>query len=179
MTTRSSFQYGKRLAIVGSILTAMVMLPYVGLLLSAVGVFLLLKAMKTFSIYYQDNSIYQNFLTSAKYYAVVLTSLGVVLIIITTTSPLVVANRELSTICTAMSIAAFMLSILAAYNMRKTLNLFSQKTSAKTFAVAGNLLLAGSLAAVLPAGFLVVFVAWALAVACFINILPRNNVPLA
>jgi uncharacterized membrane protein len=169
------FQDGKYLAIVGSILTALVVVPYVGLLLSAVGLFLLLKAMKTFSCYYQDNGIYQNSVTSAKYYAVTLTALGVVFVIITITSPLAAVNREVSLVCTTMGIAAFMFSIFAAYHIRKTFNLFAQKTGAKTFMVAGNLLLAGSVAVVLQVGFLVVLIAWALAVACFINILPRNN----
>jgi uncharacterized membrane protein len=68
-----------------------------------------------------------------------------------------------------------MFSIFAAYHIRKTFNLFAQKTGAKTFMVAGNVLLAGSVAVVLQVGFLVVLIAWVLAVACFINILPRNN----
>ena len=73
----TNFQYSKTLAMEGSILTLLGLIPYVGWVLGIIGVVLLLRAMKEFANYYQDNTIYQNSLTGVKYYIVALIALAV------------------------------------------------------------------------------------------------------
>ena len=73
----TNFQYSKTLAMEGSILTILGVVPYVGWVLGIIGIILLLRAMKEFANYYQDNEIYQNSLTGVKYYIVALIALAV------------------------------------------------------------------------------------------------------
>ena len=73
----TNFQYSKTLAMEGSILTILGLVPYVGWVLGIIGVILLLRGMKEFANYYQDNEIYQNALTGVKYYIVALIALAI------------------------------------------------------------------------------------------------------
>ena len=73
----TNFQYSKTLAVEGSILTILGLVPYGGWVLGIIGVILLLRGMKEFAIYYQDNEIYQNALTGIKYYIVALIALAI------------------------------------------------------------------------------------------------------
>ncbi len=56
----SSFQYSKTLAMEGSIFLILGLVPYVGWVLGIIGVILLLRGIKEFANYYQENIIYQN-----------------------------------------------------------------------------------------------------------------------
>ena len=73
----TNFQYSKTLAMEGSILTILGLVPSVGWVLGIIGIILLLRALKEFANYYQDNEIYQNALTGVKYYIVALIALAV------------------------------------------------------------------------------------------------------
>ena len=72
-----NFQYSKTLAIEGSILLLLGLIPTVGWILAIVGIVLLLKATKELSNYYQDESIHKNAWTGLKYYIVALIALAV------------------------------------------------------------------------------------------------------
>ena len=65
-----NFQYSKTLAVEGSILLLLGLVPTVGWVLGIVGIVLLFKAMKELSYYYQDESIYRNTWTGLKYYII-------------------------------------------------------------------------------------------------------------
>ena len=65
------------MAVEGSILLLLGLVPTVGWVLGIVGIVLLLKATKELSYYYQDESIYQNALTGLKYYIVALIAAAV------------------------------------------------------------------------------------------------------
>ena len=72
-----NFQYSKTLAIEGSILLLLGLIPTVGWVLGIVGIILLFRATKELSSYYQDESIHQNAWTGLKYYIVALIALAV------------------------------------------------------------------------------------------------------
>ena len=78
-----NFEYSKTLAIEGSILLLLSLIPYVGWVLGIVGVVLLLRSMKEFSNYYQDEQIYKNAFTGVKYYIVAIVAAAVAIAAIT------------------------------------------------------------------------------------------------
>ncbi len=69
-----NFEYSKTLAIEGSILLLLSLIPTVGWILGIVGVVLLLRSMKEFSNYYEDEKIYQDTLTGVKFYIIAISS---------------------------------------------------------------------------------------------------------
>src|SRR5665647_3793400 len=78
-----NFEYSKTLAGEGAILLLLSLIPYVGWVLGIVGIVLLVKAMKEFSYYYQDEEIYRNTLTGVKYYIVAIIAAAVAIVGIT------------------------------------------------------------------------------------------------
>src|ERR1700690_2375486 len=73
----TNFQYSKTLAMEGSILLILSLVPYVGWVLGIIGIILLLRGLKEFANYYQENEIYQNSLTGVKYYIIALIAAAV------------------------------------------------------------------------------------------------------
>ena len=75
-----SFESSKTLAVEGAVLVLLSLIPYVGWVLGIVGVVLLAKAMKEFSNYYQDQSLYQKAWTGIKFYIVAIVAAAVAIV---------------------------------------------------------------------------------------------------
>ncbi len=172
----TSFEYSKTLAMEGSILVLLGPIPYVGWVLGIIGVILLLRAMREFANYYQDNQIYQNSLAGVKYYIVALIVLavsgagfivGFVFSDFVNTLRLGTGNVIGLAVGITFLVVAFVFYILAAVRLRKTFDTLAQKTGEHSFETAGMLLWAGSLLTIFIVGLLLIFVAWIFAVIGF------------
>ena len=172
----TSFEYSKTLAMEGSILILLGLVPYVGWVLGIIGVVLLLRGMREFANYYQDNQIYQNSLAGVKYYIVALIALavsgagfivGFVFSDFANTLRLGTGNVIGLAVGIAFLVVAFVFYVLAAVRLRKTFDTLAQKTGEHSFETAGTLLWAGSLLTILIVGFLLIFIAWIFAVVGF------------
>jgi uncharacterized membrane protein len=172
----TNFQYSKTLAMEGSILTILGLVPYVGWVLGIIGVILLLRGMKEFASYYQDNEIYQNSLTGVKYYIVALIALaiagagfvvGFVINNFPTTLTFGIGNAIGLTVGIAFLIVTFVFYVLAASHLRKTFSTLAQKTGEHSFETAGTLLWVGSILTIIGVGVLLIFAAWIFAIIGF------------
>ncbi len=183
----TNFQYSKTLAMEGSILTILGAVPYVGWILGIIGVILLLRAMKEFANYYQDNEIYQNSLTGVKYYIVALIALavagaGFVIGFVINSFPTTfgVGNAIGIAVGAAFLIVAFVFYVLAASHLRKTFNTLAQKTGEQSFETAGTLLWVGAILTIIGIGVLLIFIAWIFAVIGFFTMKgPQQQQPYA
>ena len=165
-----NFQYNKTLAIEGSIMLWLSMVPYVGWVLGIIGVVLLLRSMKEFSNYYQDESIYKNTLTGIKYYivAIIAAAVATASIVIgvwtatgfTSTFTLTPAFGVGLIAGLAGIVVAFVFFVLAAWNLRKTFNTLAQKSGEHSFETAGTLLWIGSILTIIVVGLLLIVIAW-------------------
>jgi uncharacterized membrane protein len=172
----TSFEYCKTLAMEGSILLILGVVPYVGWVLGIVGIFLLVRAMREFASYYQDNSIYQNAVGGIKFYIVALIALGVSgggfivgLVVTDIGSPLSVGNVVGVTVGAVFLVVAFVFYVLASARLRKTFNALAQKTGEHSFATAGTLLWIGSILTIIVIGLLLIFIAWIFAIVGFFS----------
>ena len=163
----TSFEYSKTLAMEGSILLILGLVPYVGWALGIVGVILLLRGMKEFANYYQDNQIYLNALTGVKYYIVALVALAVA-------GAGFVVGFVLNDFPTkfgignAIGIAVGVAFLFVAFtHLRKTFNTLAQKTGEHSFETAGTLLWVGSILTIIGVGVLLIIIAWIFAVIGF------------
>jgi uncharacterized membrane protein len=173
----TNFQYSKTLAMEGSILTILGLIPYVGWVLGIIGVILLLRAMKEFANYYQDNQIYENALTGVKYYIVALIVLAVagagfiVTFVNLNFNDLPAAFGVGHAIGLAVGIAflivAFVFYVLAATHLRKTFSTLAQKTGEHSFETAGTLLWVGAILTIIGVGVILIFIAWIFAIIGF------------
>jgi uncharacterized membrane protein len=170
----TSFEYSKTLAMEGSILLILGLVPYVGWVLGIIGVILLLRGMKEFANYYQDNEIYQNSLTGVKYYIVALIALaasgaGFVVGFVINGFPesFGVGNAIGIAVGIAFLVVAFVFYVLAATHLRKTFSTLAQKTGEHSFETAGTLLWVGSILTIIGVGVLLIFIAWIFAVVGF------------
>ena len=182
----TNFQYSKTLAMEGSILTILGAVPYVGWVLGIIGVILLLRAMKEFANYYQDNEIYQNSLTGVKYYIVALIALavagaGFVIGFAINNFPTTfgVGNAIGIAVGAAFLIVAFVFYVLAASHLRKTFNTLAQKTGEHSFETAGTLLWVGAILTIIGIGVLLIFIAWIFAVIGFFTMKGPQQQPYA
>jgi uncharacterized membrane protein len=183
----TNFQYSKTLALEGSILTILGLVPYVGWVLGIIGVILLLRGMKEFANYYQDNEIYQNSLTGVKYYIVALIALaiagaGFVVGFVLNNFPASfgVGNVVGLAVGIAFLIVAFVFYVLAATHLRKTFNKLAQKTGEHSFETAGTLLWVGAILTIIGVGVLLIFVAWIFAIIGFFTMKsPQQQPPYA
>jgi uncharacterized membrane protein len=172
----TNFQYSKNLAMEGAILTILGPIPTIGWILGIIGVILLLRAMKEFANYYQDNQIYENALTGVKYYIVALIALaiagaGFVVGFVTNNFPTTltfgIGNAIGLTVGIAFLIVAFVFYVLAASHLRKTFSMLAQKTGEHSFETASKLLWIGSILTIIGVGVILIFVAWIFAVIGF------------
>ncbi|MCW4002799.1 MAG: DUF996 domain-containing protein [Candidatus Bathyarchaeota archaeon] len=170
----TTFEYSKTLAMEGSILLLLGLIPYVGWALGIVGVILLLRAMREFSNFYQDNSIYQNSLTGVKYYIIALIALAVSaasfvvgFVFTDFTTVLTVGNALGIALGVIFIIVAFVFYVLAATNLRKTFSTLAQKTGEHSFETAGALLWVGSILTIIVVGLLLILIAWIFAIVGF------------
>ena len=167
-----SLQYSKTLAGEGAILLLLSLVPYAGWILGIIGIILLLRAMKEFSNYYQDEEIYKNSLTGVKFYIVALVAAGVAIaslvIGIGTATGFTFATGFVPTVGFGVGlivffaglIIAFVFYILAASHLRQTFNTLAQKSGERSFTTAGNLLWWGSILSIVLVGLVLILIAW-------------------
>ncbi len=168
-----NLQYSKTLAGEGAILLLLSLVPYAGWILGIIGVILLLRAMKEFSNYYQDEEIYKNSLTGVKYYIVALVAVGVaiaslVIGVWTATGFTFSTTNFVPTIAFGVSLIAFLAGliiafvfyVLAASHLRKTFNTLAQKSGEASFTTAANLLWWGSILSIILVGLILIPIAW-------------------
>jgi uncharacterized membrane protein len=176
----TNFQYSKTLAMEGSILTILGLVPTVGWVLGIIGIILLLRSLKEFGNYYQDNEIYKNALTGVKYYIVALIALavsggGFIVGLVngdfssfaTFVNSTGVGNAIGLAVGIAFLVVTFVFYVLAAMHLRKTFNTLAQKTGEHSFETAATLLWVGALLTIIGVGVLLIFVAWIFAVIGF------------
>ncbi len=166
-----SFEYSKRLAGEGAILLLLGLIPYVGWVLGIVGIVLLLRAMKEFSGYYQDEDIYKNALTGLKYYIVALiaAAVAITLMLISFVSAGLFSGAPIEFTAGfgvglialfAGLVVAFVFYVLAASHLRKTFDILAKKSNEASFTTAGTLLWWGSVLTIIAVGLLLILVAW-------------------
>lgn len=168
-----SFEYSKTLAMEGSILMLLSLVPYVGLVLGIIGVILLIRAMKEFSNYYQDDDIYKNSLAGVKFYIIALIAIAVaiaaIVIGIAFASEFTFTSIALPTISFGAGlisffaglVIAFVFFILASSRLRKAFNTLSEKSGEASFTTAGTLLWWGSIfTIVFGIGLIIIFISW-------------------
>jgi uncharacterized membrane protein len=175
----TSFEYSKTLAIEGSILLLLGLVPYVGWVLGIIGVILLLRGMKEFANYYQDNEIYQNSLTGVKYYIVALIALAaagagfVVGFVFVGLEAGVRIGSVIGIMIGVVSlIIAFVFYVLAATHLRKTFNTLAQNSGEHSFTTAGTMLWLGSILTIIGIGVLLIFIAWLFVILGFSTMKP-------
>jgi uncharacterized membrane protein len=168
-----SLQYSKTLAGEGAILLLLSLVPYAGWILGIIGVILLLRAMKEFSNYYQDEEIYKNSLTGVKYYIVALVAAGVaiaslVIGIWTATGFTFTTGNFVPTIAFGAGLIAFLVGLIVAFvfyilatsHLRRTFDTLALKSGEASFTTAGNLLWWGSILSIILVGFVLILIAW-------------------
>jgi uncharacterized membrane protein len=174
MNTNLNFENSKTMAGVGAVLLLLSIIPYAGWVLGIVGIILLIKSVREFSNYYQDQSIYQNSLTGIKYYivALVAATVAVTAMVIGVLSATAFTFTGLASFAftTGLGVGlialfaglviAFIFYVLAASHLRKTFNTLSEKTGDQSLATAGTLLWVGSILTIIGVGLILIFVAW-------------------
>ena len=188
----TNFQYSKTLAMEGSILLILGLVPYVGWVLGIIGIILLLRGIKEFSNYYQDNEIYKNALTGVKYYIIALIAAAVavtsIVVGVGTATDFAFKSNFVFTAGFAVGLAAFFAGlvvafvffILASTHLRKTFDELAQKSGEHSFATAGALLWWGSILTIIfGVGFILIFIVWIFAVIGFFTIRAPQQQPYA
>ncbi len=158
------------MAMIGSILLVIGgFVPYAGPVLSIIGVVLLLMAIKGFSSYYQDPSMYDNALRGFILYiiAAIFFAVSFALLVIGFVSILfALVSIAAFAVCLVIS---FIFYVMAAKRLRYTLNTLAQKTGEHSFETAGTLLYWGAILTIVFVGFILIFVAWIFAVIGFFS----------
>jgi uncharacterized membrane protein len=181
-----NFENNKKLAGEASILLLLSIIPYVGWVLGIIGIVLLLKSMKEFSTYYQDNSIYENSWTGIKYYIVALiaATIAVTAMGIGVASAIGFNLTGLFTFTAGFGIGlialiaglvtAFVFYVLAATHLKTTFNILAEKSGDQTFATAGTLLWVGSILTIILVGLVLIFISWIFAAIGFFGMKDRQ-----
>jgi uncharacterized membrane protein len=183
-----NFQYSKTLAVEGSILLLLGLLPTVGWVLGIVGVVLLLKATKELSNYYQDESIHKNTWTGLKYYIVALIALavgvGIGLASFATAGifagvPFTLAAGIVGGIIAILAglAVAFVFYVLAALHLRKAYDTLAQKTGETSFNTASTLLLIGAILTIIGVGVILIVISWIFVMYGFSVMKPKEFQP--
>ncbi len=184
-----NFEYSKTLACEGAILMWLGFIPYAGPILALIGVILLLRSLKEFSGYYQDEKIYSEALTGVKYYIVAIVAVAVAsgAAILGVWDATHFTNAFVFTdfvftagfwIAVAVSLAAlvtaFVFFVLAASHLRLTFYMLTEHSGETLFRTAGDLLWWGSLTAIIVIGWLLILVAWIIATIGFFTMKSRQ-----
>jgi len=160
----STIESSKTMAMIGSILLLLGgFVPYGGPVLSIIGVVLLLIAIKGFSQYYQDPSMYDNSLRGFIYYIIAAIAFAVAfaLLFAGIATIFVFGLGILGIIGFVVAlIIAFIFYVMAAKRLKMTLNTLSQRTGEKSFETAGMLLYWGAILTIVFVGFILIFIAW-------------------
>jgi uncharacterized membrane protein len=178
-----NFEYSKTLACEGSILMWLCFVPYVGPILAIIGLILLMRSLKEFSGYYQDEKIYSKALTGIKYYVVAIIAAAVAIGSIVTgvwtathfTDVFVfTAGFGVGLIAFFVGIVvAFVFFVLAASHLRNTFNSLADHSGESSFRTAGTLLWWGSMLTIVLVGLVLIPIAWILATVGFFTMKPR------
>jgi uncharacterized membrane protein len=179
-----NLEYSKTLAGEGSILLLLSLIPYVGWVLGIIGIVLLVRSMKEFSNYYQDEKIYHETLTGVKFYiiAIVAAAVAVTSIVLGAWSATHFTNIFTFTAGFGIGliaffaglVTAFVFYVLAALHLRKVFNILAEKSGEQSFATAGTLLWIGSILTIIMVGLLLIFIAWIFATIGFFAMKPRQ-----
>jgi uncharacterized membrane protein len=179
-----NFEYSKTLAIEGSVMLLLSLIPYVGWVLGIIGVVLLLRSMKEFSGYYQDEKIYQNALTGIKFYIIAILAAAVAIVGITigvwsatgfTADFVLTAGFGVGLVAFLVGIVvAFVFFVLAASHLKRTFYTIAEKSGEDSFRTAGALLWIGSLLTIVLFGLLLILVAWIFATIGFFTMKSRQ-----
>jgi uncharacterized membrane protein len=181
-----NFEYSKTLAGEASILLLLSIVPYAGWVLGIIGVVLLLRAMKEFSNYYQDEKIYQDSLTGVKFYIIALIAVGVAIAALvigigsatgfkfkTGFVPTVSFGAGLAAFF-AILVVAFVFYVFATSHLRSTFNTLAEKSGESSFATAADLLWWGAILTIILVGLVLIFVAWIFATIGFFTMKSRQ-----
>jgi uncharacterized membrane protein len=183
-----NFQYSKTLAIEGSVLLLLGLIPTIGWVLGIVGIVLLLRATKELSYYYQDESIHQNAWIGLKYYIVALIALAVgtgIGIASFATAGLFVGATFAFTAGTAAGIlailaglaVAFVFYLLAAIHLKKSYDTLAQKSSESSFNTASTLLFIGAILTIIGIGVILILISWIFVIIGFSTMKPKDYQP--
>ncbi len=183
----ANFEYSKTLAGEGAILLLLSIIPVVGWVLGIVGVVLLLKSMREFSNYYEDESIYRNALTGLKYYIVAIVAVAVAISAVVLSigiataftyssfTPGVLFGVGIAATVIAGLVIAFVFYVLAASHLKQTFSKLSEKSGEGSLRTAGDLLWIGSiLTIVFGIGLIVIFISWIFATFGFFGMKSRQ-----
>jgi uncharacterized membrane protein len=166
----SSIESSKSMALIGSLLLLIGgFVPWAGFVLTIIGVFLLLSAIKGFSTYYQDPAMYDNAFKGFIYYIIAAIAFAVAfgLLIAGFVSIFFIAIGIIGFI--AALVVAFIFYIMAAKRLRTTLNDLAQKTGEHSFETAGMLLWWGAILTIIFIGGILIFIAWIFVIIGFIS----------
>jgi uncharacterized membrane protein len=180
-----NFEQSKTLAGEGAILLLLSIVPYIGWVLGIVGIVLLMKSMREFSNYYQDETIYQNSWTGIKYYIVAILAATIAVTAITMGLLSATAFTFSNFVFTvgfgvgliasiASIVTAFVFYVLAASHLKRTFNTLTEKSGDQSFATAGTLLWVGSILTIIVVGLVLIFIAWIFATIGFFSMKPRQ-----
>ena len=179
-----NFEYSKTLAIEGSVMLLLSFIPYVGWVLGIIGVVLLLRSMKEFSGYYQDEKIYQNALTGVKFYIIAVLAAAVAIVGITigvwsatgfTADFVLTAGFGVGVVAFLVGlVVAFVFYVLAASHLKRTFYTLAEKSGEDSFRTAATLLWIGSILTIIGIGLLLILVAWIFATIGFFTMKSRQ-----
>jgi len=182
----ANFEYSKTLAGEGAILLLLSLVPTVGWVLGIVGVVLLLKSMREFSNYYEDESIYKNALTGLKYYVVAIVAAAVAIATVVLSigvataftfsnfNPTVLFGVSIAATVIAGGVVAFVFYVLAALHLKRTFYTLAEKSGEGSLRTAGDLLWIGSILTIILVGLVVILVAWIFATIGFFSMKSRQ-----
>ncbi|MGD6932949.1 MAG: DUF996 domain-containing protein [Candidatus Bathyarchaeia archaeon] len=179
-----NFEYSKTLACEGSILMWLCFIPYAGPILAIIGLVLLLRSLKEFSGYYQDEKIYSEALRGIKYYVVAIVAVAIA-------TGAMVAGAWSATHFTdvfiftagfgvgliaflAGLVIAFVFFLLAANHLKTTFNALADHSGEQLFRTAGTLLWIGSILAIILVGWLIILVSWIIVTIGFFTMKSRQ-----
>ncbi|HSQ49356.1 MAG TPA: DUF996 domain-containing protein [Candidatus Deferrimicrobiaceae bacterium] len=179
-----NFEYSKTLAIEGSVMLLLSFIPYVGWVLGIIGVVLLLRGMKEFSGYYQDEKIYQNALTGVKFYIIAILAAAVAIVGITigvwsatgfTADFVLTAGFGVGVVAFLVGlVVAFVFYVLAASHLKRTFYTLAEKSGEDSFRTAATLLWIGSILTIIGIGLLLILIAWIFATIGFFTMKSRQ-----
>ena len=180
-----NFEYSKTLACEGSILMWLFLIPYAGPILAIIGLILLLRSLKEFSGYYQDEKIYSEALRGIKYYVVAIVALAVSIGAIVAGAWSATHFTEVFVFTAGFGVGliaffaglvtAFVFFVLAANHLKTTFNALADHSGEQLFRTAGTLLWIGSILAIILVGWLLILVAWIIVTIAFFTMKSRQT----
>ena len=165
----SSLESSKTLALVGSILLILNVIPYGGAAFSIIGIILLLVAIKGFADYYRDNEMYRNAFTGVIYYVIAAIAAAIALGSLAFGLATIFFAIVGIAVFIVTLIIAFIFYLLAAMRLRQTFFSLAQKTGEHNFETAGRLLWIGAILTIIFVGLIIIFVAWIFAAIGFFS----------